>query len=46
MKVQCSLCLAFAAQALGAAFPATTYGDSLRPMVSSEKIQSLITTKG
>ncbi|EAT84112.2 hypothetical protein SNOG_08944 [Parastagonospora nodorum SN15] len=46
MKVQCGLSAAFAAQALGAAFPATTYGDKLRPLISSEKIQKLITTDG
>jgi hypothetical protein len=46
MKVQCGLSIAFAAQALGAAFPATTYGDKLRPLVNSKKIQSLITTNG
>jgi hypothetical protein len=46
MKAHCSLVLACAAEALGAAFPATTYGDKLRPLVSSKKIQNLITTDG
>lgn len=46
MKVSCGLSLTFAAHALGAVFPATTYGDKLRPLVSSKKIQSLITTDG
>ncbi|CAO2654670.1 Nn.00g114030.m01.CDS01 [Neocucurbitaria sp. VM-36] len=46
MKVQSCLILACAAQTLGAAFPATTYGDQLRPLVSSNKIQDAITTDG
>jgi hypothetical protein len=46
MKIQCGLSVALAAEALGAAFPATTYGDKLRPLVNSKMIQSLITTDG
>ncbi|KAH8728651.1 aminopeptidase-like protein Y [Phaeosphaeriaceae sp. PMI808] len=46
MKLQCSLTLAGAAHVLGAAFPVTTYGESPRPLVSSEEVQSLITTEG
>jgi len=40
------LTIVCAAQALGAAFPASTYGDKLRPLVESKKLQSKITTEG
>lgn len=46
MRFYSGLSLALAGRTLGAAFPATTYGDKLRPLVSSDKIQSLITTEG
>jgi hypothetical protein len=46
MRACCGLLLACAGEAFGAAFPATTYGDKLRPLVSSKKIQKLITTEG
>ncbi|KAL5118090.1 hypothetical protein ACEQ8H_003925 [Pleosporales sp. CAS-2024a] len=46
MKIHYTLFVAYTAQVLRAAFPATTYGDNLRPLVLSEKMQSLITTDG
>jgi hypothetical protein len=46
MKVQNGLILGCAACAYGAAFPSTTYGDSLRPLVNSEAIRKEITTEG
>ncbi|KAF1846810.1 aminopeptidase-like protein Y [Cucurbitaria berberidis CBS 394.84] len=46
MRSQCCLALAFAVQVLGTVFPAPTYGDKLRPLVSSKKIQDVITTDG
>lgn len=46
MKIQGSIILTCAVQVFGAAFPATTYGDKLRPLVSSKKLQDGITTDG
>lgn len=45
MKLQSGIILACAAQVFGAAFPATTYGDKLRPLVSSKEIQAAIKTE-
>ncbi|KAH9881833.1 hypothetical protein J1614_001004 [Plenodomus biglobosus] len=42
MKIQYGIAIACAAHAYGAAFPATTYGDKLRPLVSSKEFQSAI----
>lgn len=46
MKLQSALVLSGAAQALAAAFPDTTYGDRMRPLVNSKKLQDAITTEG
>lgn len=46
MRISTGLVLVGATQALGAAFPASTYGDKLKPLVSSKKIQEGITTDG
>ncbi|ORY19687.1 aminopeptidase-like protein Y [Clohesyomyces aquaticus] len=46
MKLHGSFLVAGVAQALGSALPRTTYGDSLRPLVSSGAIQDAITTEG
>lgn len=45
MKLYSGLVLAYAAQALGAAFPVTTRDKAPRPLVSSEKIQNEIKTE-
>ncbi|KAI8942388.1 hypothetical protein NX059_000462 [Plenodomus lindquistii] len=45
MKIQCGIAIACAAHAYGAAFPATTYGDKLRPLVASKEIQAAIKTE-
>ncbi|KAF2867926.1 aminopeptidase-like protein Y [Massariosphaeria phaeospora] len=46
MKTHCVLLLAGAARSLAAAFPRTTYGDRLRPVVKSQPFQDLVTTEG
>ncbi|CBX93668.1 hypothetical protein IAQ61_003559 [Plenodomus lingam] len=45
MKIQHGITFACAAHVYAAAFPATTYGDKLRPFVSSQEIQSAIKTE-
>ncbi|KAJ4286697.1 hypothetical protein N0V90_012949 [Kalmusia sp. IMI 367209] len=46
MLMKCGLVAAGAAQALAAAVPQSSYGNHLRPLVSSKPLQNMITTDG